>query len=91
MDSQEQAFEDAERVVRESQLQANAAKLNQAQQEVMMQQEDRGMISEQLDLGELLERIDLSNSIYDFVISEEMQLYGITSDETIVQIDLSVY
>jgi len=57
MEQQEQALEDAERTVRESQLQSDAAKLNQSQQEVMMQQEDRGMISEQLDLGELLERI----------------------------------
>ncbi len=41
--------------------------------------------------GDLLERITLGNSIYDFVINEDMQLYGITADETIVQIDLSVY
>ncbi len=41
--------------------------------------------------GELLERIDLDNSIYDFVISDEMQLYGISADETIVQLDLTSY
>lgn len=41
--------------------------------------------------GELLDRIELNNAIYDFVISDDMQLYGISADETIVQIDLSVY
>ena len=41
--------------------------------------------------GELLQRINLDNSIRDFVISDDMQLYGISADETIVQIDLTSY
>ncbi|MCP4646265.1 MAG: hypothetical protein GY852_00830 [bacterium] len=41
--------------------------------------------------GELLERIDPGKTIHDFVISEDMQLYGITSEETVVQIDLSAH
>ena len=53
----ERALDSAEQAIREAQIQADAAKLNQAQQEVMVQQEDRGMISEQLDVGEVLERI----------------------------------
>jgi DNA-directed RNA polymerase subunit RPC12/RpoP len=41
--------------------------------------------------GELISRINPGVSIYDFVISDEMQLYGITYEDTIVQIDLSSY
>ncbi|MCK5787034.1 MAG: hypothetical protein KAH54_10830 [Candidatus Sabulitectum sp.] len=34
--------------------------------------------------GELLERITLNRSIHDFVISDDMQLFGITVDDTVV-------
>ncbi len=41
--------------------------------------------------GELLTTIDPGVTVNDFVINDDMQLYGITSDETVVQIDLSTY
>jgi len=41
--------------------------------------------------GGLISRIDLGVTVYDFVISSEMQLYGVTYDDTVVQIDLSTY
>lgn len=41
--------------------------------------------------GELLTTIDPGVSVNDFVISNDMQLYGVTSDETVVQVDLSTY
>ncbi|MCK5131566.1 MAG: hypothetical protein KAR40_05380 [Candidatus Sabulitectum sp.] len=41
--------------------------------------------------GELQERIDPGRSIYDFVISDDLQLYGISTDDTVVQLDLSNY
>ncbi len=39
--------------------------------------------------GELISTIDPGVSVSDFVISDDMQLFGITDDETVVQIDLS--
>ncbi len=43
------------------------------------------------DSGELTYRIKTGYSINDFVITSDMQLYGITSEETIVQINVSNY
>ena len=43
------------------------------------------------DSGELTYRIKMGYSISDFVITFDMQLYGITSEAKIVQIDLSNY
>lgn len=65
---QEKIYDAADRSIREAQLQTDSTKLNQSQQEVMMQQEDRGMISEQLDLGEVLERIH--NLLKGFVLKD---------------------
>ena len=41
--------------------------------------------------GELQERIDPGRSVNDFVISDDLQLYGISTDDTVVQLDLSNY
>ncbi len=41
--------------------------------------------------GELLMTIEPVVTVYDFVISDDMQLYGITPDDTVVQIDISTY
>ncbi len=41
--------------------------------------------------GELLLTTDHGVTVKDFVISDEMQLYGITSDDIVVQIDFSTY
>lgn len=41
--------------------------------------------------GELLVTIDPGVIVNDFVISDDMQLYGITSDDIVVQIDISTY
>ncbi len=41
--------------------------------------------------GELLDTIDPGVSIGDFVINTDQQLFGITIDETVVQLDLSDY
>lgn len=41
--------------------------------------------------GELLMTIEPGVTVNDFVISSELQLYGITSDDTVVQIDISTY
>jgi len=41
--------------------------------------------------GEQLGTVDPGISVKDFVISSDMQLFGITNDDTVVQIDLSTY
>lgn len=44
--------------IRSSQLSADESKLRSTQQEIQMNQQERGMIAEQLDLGDELDRID---------------------------------
>ncbi|MCD4709010.1 MAG: hypothetical protein K8S62_14870 [Candidatus Sabulitectum sp.] len=40
--------------------------------------------------GELINRINPGRSVYDFVIDDNMQLFGITMEDMVVQIDLSI-
>jgi hypothetical protein len=53
----EQALEAYEKQIREAQLNTESARVGQAQQDLMMQEQGQGMISEQLDLSELLDSI----------------------------------
>jgi len=53
----DQQLEEYERVIREAQAQTDMAKLNLAQQEINVAENERGMVSEQLDLTDELERI----------------------------------
>ena len=57
MNDQNKILEEYERQVREAQLNADQTRLGQQQQEMLLQDNDKGMISEQLDLGELLDKI----------------------------------
>lgn len=56
---EERVMEESERRIREAQMQVDSGKINQFQQEqdMLVQEQERGMINEQLDLGELLNKI----------------------------------
>lgn len=54
----QQEYDGYEKLVREAELRAAEERTRTAQQDVMLQSQDRSMIKEQLDLTEELERID---------------------------------
>jgi len=54
----QEEYDKLSQVVRESELRSTEERTKGIQQEVMMGQNERGMIAEQLDLGEELDRID---------------------------------
>jgi len=57
MNQTDKIIEEYEARLREAQMGTESARLGQAQQELMMQEEGRGMIAEQLDLGDVLEKM----------------------------------
>lgn len=69
MNQQEKQLEQAEQQVREAQLQTHASKLNQAQQEFMLQEENKGMIAEQLDLGDVMDK--MHNLLRGYVLRKD--------------------
>ena len=50
-------LEQAEMQIREAQLKADRNQLNSSQQDIMLQEREKGMVSEQLDVTEILENI----------------------------------
>ena len=65
----EKAIEAYEKQLREAQNNVDAARLSQAQQELMNQEGDRGMLAEQLEVGDLLDR--LHNLLKGYVLTRK--------------------